>query len=148
MHRRAELLPILHPLFNLREICKQLTLLEDHLNQPQKRCSDCIRKHFLTIEAFFEEAVSLGKPNAMLGSMPLANFCQMQADVIRGLSEQWVDGTPEEEIAAALRPIRKGLMPYCFDMRTMRTASTKLVADRWSARVEPCVHRVGALRST
>ena len=55
------LLPIMSPLFNLREICKQMSLLEDHLNNVRKRCPDCIRKHFLTIEALFEEAVSLDK---------------------------------------------------------------------------------------
>ena len=56
-----ELLPVFSPLFNMREICKQVVLLEDHLNNPRKRCPDCIKKHFLTIEAFFEEAVSLDK---------------------------------------------------------------------------------------
>ena len=55
------ILPVMNPLFNLREICKQSALLEDHLNNPRKRCPDCIRKHFLTIEAFYEEAVSLDK---------------------------------------------------------------------------------------
>ena len=62
-HRRADkqpdLLPIMHPLYNLREVCKQTALLEDHLNNERKRCQDCIRKHFLTIEALLEEAISL-----------------------------------------------------------------------------------------
>lgn len=43
MRRQSSLLPIMSPLFNLREVCKHLTLLEDHLNQPRKRCPDCTR---------------------------------------------------------------------------------------------------------
>ena len=61
LEKDMDLLPIMNPLFNMREICKQMVLLEDHLNNIRKRCHDCIRKHFLTIEAFFEEAISLDK---------------------------------------------------------------------------------------
>lgn len=50
---------ILNPLFNLREVLKQILLLEDHLFHRDRRCGDCIRKHNLLIEAFLEEAVSL-----------------------------------------------------------------------------------------
>ena len=45
--------------FNLREVAKQLILLEDHLVTPGKNCQDCIRKHRLAAEAFAEEALSL-----------------------------------------------------------------------------------------
>jgi hypothetical protein len=55
------LLPVLDPRFNMREICKQSVLLEDHLFQKEKRCHDCIIKHFLTIEGLAEEAVTLDK---------------------------------------------------------------------------------------
>lgn len=51
--------PILDPLFNLREVCKQMILLEDHLFQPKRRCEDCIKKHSLAIEGFLEEAITL-----------------------------------------------------------------------------------------
>ncbi|HSG19962.1 MAG TPA: hypothetical protein VLA31_04260, partial [Burkholderiaceae bacterium] len=57
--RGGERLSLMDPQFNLREIAKQMVLLEDHLCHPYKHCSDCIRKHLLTIEAFAEEAVSL-----------------------------------------------------------------------------------------
>jgi hypothetical protein len=52
------LLPVLDPRFNMREICKQSVLLEDHLFQKEKRCHDCICKHFLTIEALAERKKS------------------------------------------------------------------------------------------
>ena len=58
-----KLLPVLDPCFNMREICKQCILLEDHLFQTEKRCTDCIKKHFLTIEALGEEAITLDKEN-------------------------------------------------------------------------------------
>ena len=45
--------------YSLRECCKQLVLLEDHLAHPNKRCPDCIHKHRLTAEAFAEEALTL-----------------------------------------------------------------------------------------
>ncbi len=58
-NNKIKLLPIMDPIFNLREISKQLILLEDHLFHIRKRCSDCIKKHFLTAEALSEEAITL-----------------------------------------------------------------------------------------
>lgn len=52
---------IFNPLFNVREAAKQMLLLEDHLNTPNRRCDDCISKHMLTIEAFLDEAVNLDR---------------------------------------------------------------------------------------
>lgn len=127
MRRRADLLPIMDPLFNLREACKQMALLEDHLNQPRKRCPDCIRKHFLTLEALFEEAASLAgdRDDAELSGMGQSN-----AQAMRDLSEQWLDEVAPEEIAASLRVVRKKLTPLCFDLRTMK-ASCSTVAARY-----------------
>ena len=110
------LYPIMSPKFNLREICKQLILLEDHLNQVKKRCPDCIRKHLLTIEALFEEAISLDTEGI------LAKQLEQAPDYFRYLQERWADGADERKIAQAIRKIRKGLSPLCFDMR--RTASS------------------------
>lgn len=50
---------LLDPKHNLREVSKQLVLLEDHLVQKNKRCSDCISKHYLMTEALLEEAIAL-----------------------------------------------------------------------------------------
>ena len=122
------LLPIMNPLYNLREICKQIALLEDHLNQPRKRCPDCIRKHFLTIEALFEEAVSLDK------EFKYGEHLDGKAQDIRNLQGAWIDTKDTEGaqeaylmIAQALRQLRKGFAPLCFDVRKM--ASIKRVAS-------------------
>lgn len=52
-------LRVLDPRTNFREILKNAVLLDDHLRDKGKRCSDCIRKHTLLIEAYLEEAYSL-----------------------------------------------------------------------------------------
>uniref|UniRef100_A0A0G4F8N4 Transmembrane protein n=1 Tax=Chromera velia CCMP2878 TaxID=1169474 RepID=A0A0G4F8N4_9ALVE len=54
-----ELLPVMETRFNLHEIIKQFVLLEDHLNNRQKRCVDCIFKHLVMLEALAEEGVAL-----------------------------------------------------------------------------------------
>lgn len=135
----GNLLPIMNPLFNLREIVKQMALLEDHLNNPRKRCADCIRKHFLTIEAFFEEAVSLDKKFQYL------EILDGKADLIRDLQGCWLDLKDTDQshlaylvIAQILRKIRKEFAPLCFDVRKM--ASWKMP--------QYCVHKKYATLST
>ena len=54
-------LSISDPRFNVREIAKQLILLEQHLLEKGKYCPDCITKHILTIEALSDECQSLDK---------------------------------------------------------------------------------------
>jgi len=51
--------PVSDPVYNMVQIIKQSILLEDHLVEVNKRCDDCIVKHFLTISALQEEALSL-----------------------------------------------------------------------------------------
>jgi len=55
----SPLLPVNDPEHNLREIVKQLILLEDHLFQTDKQCVQCIAKHLFGIEAYAEEGISL-----------------------------------------------------------------------------------------
>ncbi len=124
------LLPIMSPLYNLREICKQIALLEEHLNQPRKRCPDCIRKHFLTIEALFEEAISLDK------EFKYGEHLDGKAQDIRNLQGAWLDTKDTLSahqaylmLAQALRQIRKTFAPLCFDVRKM--ASLKRVASSY-----------------
>jgi hypothetical protein len=50
---------IFNPMFNVREATKNILLLEDHLNVPDRRCNDCIRKHMMLVEGFLDEAVNL-----------------------------------------------------------------------------------------
>lgn len=106
-----KLLPVLDPVFNLREICKQSILLEDHLSQPEKRCTDCCVKHFLTIEALAEEAVTLDKQKEhhKLEHLPAK---------IRELQKLWFqDPTSNAHtVSQKLREIRKVYQIDCFDI--------------------------------
>jgi len=136
--RAAEgLLPIMNPLFNLREICKQSSLLEDHLNNERKRCPDCIRKHFLTIEALFEEAISLDK------LLKHEALLQGKAEGVRKLQERWLDcqkfndekkNSALLQISQDLRKMRKEFAPLCFDTREM-------VSVEKQASLSVCPHR-------
>lgn len=102
------MLPVLRPQHNMRDIIKQLTLLEDHLHQPTKRCTDCIRKHFLTIEGLAEECGSLCKPDAILPES------RKVASTVRVLQHAWEqqpkNAALAEHVASRLRWLRKGLM--------------------------------------
>jgi len=102
--RYAALLPLMDPLYNLREAAKELLLLEDHLGHVQKHCPDCIRKHLLTTEALLEEAVRLDTEGEMLGLLS-----PLPAQV-RELWTAYQDGRPEHEIGQAARVLRKGLV--------------------------------------
>jgi len=117
----ADLLPVMHPLYNMREVCKQLALLEDHLNNPRKRCEDCIRKHFLTIEALFEEGVSLDNKGKWFSLM------DGKDDELRQLQIRWIDGDDPRSVAQELRALRKKLIDKCFDLRDM-TAESRLAS--------------------
>ena len=102
--RYAAQLPLMDPLYNLREAAKELLLLEDHLGHAQKHCPDCIRKHLLTTEALLEEAVRLDTEGEMLGLLS-----PLPAQV-RELWTAYQDGRPEHEIGQAARVLRKGLV--------------------------------------
>jgi len=109
-------LPIMEPLHNVREVAKQLILLEDHLFHPERHCEDCITKHLLTAEAFAEEARSLdvaGEFSELLNPLP---------GVLRRLFRMFQEEKPVQEIAQAARKLRKRLMPETLKVR---------VASRW-----------------
>lgn len=98
-----KLLPVMSPVFNMREICKQCILLEDHLSHTEKRCTDCCIKHFLTIEALAEEAITLDKKTEMdktIHTLP---------QTVRDLQKLWYED-PEKNahaVSQKLREIRK-----------------------------------------
>jgi len=106
--------PILDPRFNFREVAKQCLLLEDHLNNSRKRCLDCIRKHFLIIDALLEESVSLEKDNGL-------------RDQYRELYIIWIDLEKEyasdnkssdnlDNVSKKIRLFRKPLVDKYFDI--------------------------------
>ena len=51
--------PVSDPRYNMQQIIKQSILLEEHLSNKNKRCRDCITKHFLHIIGLAEEAQML-----------------------------------------------------------------------------------------
>jgi len=51
--------PVSDPRYNMQQIIKQSILLEEHLTNKNKRCRDCITKHFLHIIGLAEEAEML-----------------------------------------------------------------------------------------
>ena len=110
IERKGNLLPVLDSKFNLREICKQCILLEDHLTQKEKRCEDCCIKHFLAIEALSEEALSLDKEKAIYDKI------EDLPNKIRKIQKKWLDNKSANahDCSQMLRDIRKSLMENCF----------------------------------
>ena len=96
---------ILNPAHNLREVAKQLLLLENHLCNPERRCSDCIAKHLLTLEAYAEEAAELDTG----GTLQEAAYAL--AEVARRAWHMVFYGqVPPQQIQQWLRQHRKHLM--------------------------------------
>lgn len=120
---RASLLPIMDPQYNLREVCKQLVLLEDHLFQPAKRCIDCIRKHLLTAEALAEETVTLDTDGTYRGvTETLADHLRDIWTMLQHRNDP--DGPTFEDIAQAVRKLRKPLAGVTFYVRVASDGST------------------------
>lgn len=106
-----ELLPVLDCRFNLREVCKQAILLEDHLSHDKKRCTDCCIKHFLALEGLCEEAVTLDRDAEHLDIRGLAQK-------IRDLQKLWYEDPTgnAHHCSQELRKMRKGFMMDVFPM--------------------------------
>lgn len=128
--RLARNLTVHDPLFNLREVAKQLCLLEEHLQHANKVCPDCIRKHLLTIEALAEEATCLNTG----GQIDPASTTENLAAVARLWMKNFTDGRPLPELAADVRALRKQLVEDVYDPRAEETPVQKL-ARRWVAAV-------------
>lgn len=116
----SSLLPVMDPNFNLREICKQSILLEDHLSHDQKRCTDCCTKHFLALEALAEEAITLDTNNTCADIKPLPRM-------IRELELLWIQNPVQNshKIAQKLRIIRKQFQQKCFNVIQQENVSCK-----------------------
>ena len=113
------MLDIFNPLHNVKEICKEFLLLEDHLQAPEKRCNDCIRKHLLKAEAFAEEAIALDKSGKHL------EICKPLPSQIRALQDAYVNGVEDHDLGQRVRKLRKRLSPLCFLVNTSRTMKVK-----------------------
>ena len=106
---KCDKIGLTHPLFNLRELCKQFILLEDHFSNKNKQCSDCIRKHLLFANALIDEAKSLDTNEQYSKQLDTLSeqMYKLQIDYINGLRPQ--------TICANIRKIRKPLVASCFN---------------------------------
>lgn len=101
--------PIMDPEFNMREVAKQCILLEDHLNNTEKHCHDCIKKHMLAIEGLLEEAISLEKNDRTFYRNLYSKWIEIEKEFI-GLNESDFD-----KISIKVRSFRKPLVAKFFD---------------------------------
>lgn len=108
------LFPILDPRFNMRESAKQCLLLEDHLNNKQKRCVDCIKKHFLIIDGLLEEAISLEKDNDKRDYY--RNLCIAWINIEKQYAQTPSDSQTMDNVSKLIRSFRKPLVEEYFDM--------------------------------
>jgi hypothetical protein len=106
--------------FNVREITKQLLLLEDHLFDKTKRCKECIRKHLMMIEAFAEEANSLDSDSNWFDI--LSFFSKKSRDWMIKLT----DGADTIMIAKEIRSLRKAILKLSYDPRKLGDPSSFL----------------------
>ena len=98
---------LMDPKHNLREIAKQLILLEDHMAHKEKRCIDCITKHYLMTEGLLEETVTLDKEG--LHKEEVRNITEkVKPAVMTIINIIKGEGKPtEEEYHAACQVLRK-----------------------------------------
>jgi hypothetical protein len=107
--------PVSDPKYNMQQIVKQSILLEEHLTNKNKRCRDCITKHFQHIIGLAEEA-------QMLATTKCNKYPLLSDSVIfyNNLFNEWFKNRDDEskilEISDKLRIHRKKLIAiYFFD---------------------------------
>ncbi len=109
-NKNTSLLPITNPAFNLREVAKQMILLEDHLTNKGKLCEQCIKKHSLTIEGYLEEALCLDTDKQYCDEI------NTTLDQFRKIEKDFVNGVDPQMLAQELRGIRKQLHVKYFNV--------------------------------
>ena len=107
--------PVSDPRYNMQQIVKQSILLEEHLTNKNKRCRDCITKHFQHIIGLAEEAQMLATVNC--NKYQLLNE---SVNIYNDLFNLWFKNRNDEskimEISDKLRIHRKKLIAiYFFD---------------------------------
>ena len=107
--------PVSDPKYNMQQIVKQSILLEEHLTNKNKRCRDCITKHFQHIIGLAEEAQMLATTNC--NKFPLLSESVI---IYNDLFNEWFKNRENEskilDISDKLRIHRKKLIAiYFFD---------------------------------
>jgi hypothetical protein len=107
VHSCKSIDPVSDPRYNMQQIVKQSILLEEHMANKNKRCRDCITKHFLHIIGLAEEAQMLATNK--INNYPLINEC---VDLYNKLFQTWLKNYDENQDKVSL---------YCCDeLRNMR----------------------------
>jgi hypothetical protein len=105
--------PVSDPKYNMQQIVKQSILLEEHLTNKNKRCRDCITKHFQHIIGLAEEAQMLATTKC--NKYPLLNESVV---IYNNLFNEWFNNRNDEykilEISDKLRIHRKKLIAIYF----------------------------------
>jgi len=107
--------PVSDPKYNMQQIVKQSILLEEHLTNKNKRCRDCITKHFQHIIGLAEEAQMLATTKC--NKYPLLSE---SVNIYNDLFNEWFKNRDNEqkilEVSDKLRIHRKKLIAiYFFD---------------------------------
>lgn len=113
-------LKISDPRYNIREITKQMILLEQHLMEKGKYCPDCISKHLLTIEALAEEGENLDEKQ---------NWNELFAYIAQSAkawSTSFANGISPFQIGQCVRSIRKQMAPHVVSPMGLTVASDVL----------------------
>jgi hypothetical protein len=106
-----KLYPIMDPRLNLKEITKNLLLLEDHLFHQGMRCKDCISKHTILASAYASEAVSLDKERKYSEDInnAIKNINKIHKDIVDAEKKGNLTDEDCNRIAQDIRKIRKPL---------------------------------------
>lgn len=114
---KVELEPLNKPEFNIRQVLKEMVLLEQHLAVPSMRCDDCIKKHLITIEALTDEAYTLGP------SVSTEKVLTEIRRLVVSLSHKYTSEQSDlREIGQYIRSIRKELITPYFTITTEENA--------------------------
>jgi len=119
--------PVSNPAYNMQQIVKQSILLEEHITNKNKRCRDCITKHFLHIIGLAEEAQMLATNKCY--KYPLINE---SVELYNQLFGEWIKNKDDEinnlNVSDKLRIHRKKLIAIYFfndnyDLNNFSTSS-------------------------
>lgn len=94
------------PRYNLRQVCLNWLLLEQHLTDREQYCPDCIRKHAMLAEAYANEAFQLDARREYTALCE--DVRQANGRIQNGIREGLVD------TAGIVRQARKALQPLVF----------------------------------
>ncbi len=100
---------LMDPKHNMREIAKQLILIEDHMAHKHKRCVDCLTKHYLMVEGLLEETITLDKTGEHIDEVNTAitTIKPVMMSIIEKIKNSTIADKDYQEACQVVRSIRK-----------------------------------------